>query len=278
MFVFRLILRFFFCICAAVLFNIGVSAYNAYAEAPYGTPVIDGTVDEIWNSSALYEINKVDTTLVPSKTETTGAFRVMWDKTNIYILVTVDKAGVDVHSGFTGAENDSVEFQLTDTGIFDGVNNMCDDKSTLVGIFRVDSSGASSGSGGGYLILKNDFCCAYKQDDDDKYTVEIAIPFFNVKPTAGHLFSLEIQINVNDSGNGRDGIVTWASSECLGWRDSSAHGAVLLLEEVSAETSAEDSNPVSPPSSDMFLLFGIDAVFCAVFSGTVLVISKKRRH
>ena len=54
------------------------------AEAAYGTPVIDGEIDNIWNST---NYNVLDNILGGDNTFYKGWFKVLWDDKNIYIFL-----------------------------------------------------------------------------------------------------------------------------------------------------------------------------------------------
>ena len=62
---------------------------EAYAKAIYGTPVIDGVADTVWDGAEIQYLNHVyqdDTTTTPS----VARFRSMWDENYVYFLVDVE--------------------------------------------------------------------------------------------------------------------------------------------------------------------------------------------
>ena len=76
------------------------------AEAAYGTPVIDGEIDNIWNST---NYNVLDNILGGDNTFYKGWFKVLWDDKNIYILAKVYSEQFS-NMDSSPWENDSVEF------------------------------------------------------------------------------------------------------------------------------------------------------------------------
>lgn len=242
-----------------------VLAAKIDADAHGGTPVIDGVRDRIWDRSEKNVIGIVDHVLVPSESKARGEFSLLWDDVNLYVFVTVDKHGDGIYAADGEGQSDSVEIFFTDTCVTSGHNNVTDEKSPLAGCFRVDCGGNLSGYGGYYEVIRNYVKYAYKETGKGKYSVEIAIPFFNTEPKENDKVSLELQINVNSEGKGRDGIIAWHSADCMGWRDSAEHGIVLLTDP------AKKDDP-APPTGDLLMI----AVPAAAASGIVLI-SKKRK-
>ncbi len=65
---------------------------------------------------------------------------------------------------------------------------------------------------------------------DKGYTLETAIPWrtLGVSPIAGRTIGIDVQINDDDSGNGRDGKLAWHSKNDNAWRNPQNFGQVLL--------------------------------------------------
>jgi len=232
---------------AAVLafLSLSVFARSLSAEANYSTIFVDGVAERAWEKAQAYKIEKIDTIMVPSNTDVTGEIKLLWDKEYLYVYVTVDKAGQSICSSYENEQNDSVEVFLTEKGIFDKKNNVTDEKSPDAGAFRIDSRGILSGYGGYYNVVKDRYKGAFSLNSNG-YAVELAIPFFSLTPKDGDVLSVEAHINVNSSGNGRDGIVTWMSENSFGWRDSAEHGALTLIEDKSPDTDGPVDIPAAP--------------------------------
>ncbi len=77
------------------------------AEAVYGTPTVDGTIDACWNDAKTYEISNAIFAWQGAK----GTVQMMWDENNLYALIRV-KDGVLNASNGNLYEQDSIEFFL----------------------------------------------------------------------------------------------------------------------------------------------------------------------
>lgn len=252
------------------------AASNAKINAAYGTVTIDGKIDDAWLAAEQQAITLVDKELIPSETKTTGALRTMWDENFLYVLIEVDKKGVAVitTAGGTEATDDCAEIGLTMNGDFTGSSNISGDV-PYAGCLRVVADGTKGGFGNLYNAVVDSFKGAMLVSGTT-YTVEYAIPWQDLKPAAGSVVSMEVQINDNSSG-ARDGLVNWASTPCYGWRDSLEHGAVVLAA-VPVVTEAETAAPVvedaavtdavvtaAPATADVFAIASVMFLLsCAV--------------
>ncbi len=257
------------------------AASNAKINAAYGTVTIDGIVDDVWLAAEQQPVVLVDKEVIPSETKTTGTVRTMWDENFLYVLVEVDKHGVEVYStpGGTEATDDCAELGLTMNGDFTGESNIPGDV-PYAGCLRVVADGTKGGFGNLYNAVVDSFKGALVISGTT-YTVEYAIPWQDLKPVPGHVVSMEVQINDNSSG-ARDGLVNWASTPCFGWRDSINHGAVVLaaapvvteaevVEEVAETAPAAEVVVTAPATADTVAL----AVAILLLS-TAAIISKKK--
>ncbi|MBR5762578.1 MAG: hypothetical protein IKX87_11215, partial [Lachnospiraceae bacterium] len=74
--------------------------------APYGSPLVDGAVDEIWSKAKSYDLLQARNSATSSATA-----KLMWDDNALYVLVDVKDATLDKASG-NAYEQDSVEVFL----------------------------------------------------------------------------------------------------------------------------------------------------------------------
>ena len=232
-----LALTMIFCMAASVS-----AASDAKMTAIYGTPKIDGELDDIWKNAEVQDVALVDEAVIPSETETRGTVRTMWDEKYFYVFIEVDKKGVPISAGGGKNENsdDCADVCLTLDGNFSASVNGGDEYS---GVYRVIEDGTYSGFGYIHDYLGDDNLGAFKRVADDKYNVEYAISWDDIEAKAGNIVSLEIQINDCTDG-ARTGLVTWASTPCYGWRESNEHGTVTLgAKDGSAPAAAEEIAP-----------------------------------
>ena len=77
-------------------------------EAAYGTPVIDGKIDEVWNKTNYNIIENCRTT---GATEYKGWFKVLWDNDRIYVLSRIYDRKPENVAGYAWY-NDSVDVYI----------------------------------------------------------------------------------------------------------------------------------------------------------------------
>ncbi|ORX23087.1 cellulose 1,4-beta-cellobiosidase [Thermoanaerobacterium sp. PSU-2] len=183
------------------------------ATAIYGTPVIDGKVDDIWNNIEPITTN----TWVLGSNGATATAKMMWDDKYLYVLAVVTDPNLN-KSSVNPYEQDSVE-------VFVDQNN---DKTTYYesddGQFRVNydneqSFGASTNSNG--------FKSATSLTESG-YIVEEAIPWTSITPSNGTVIGFDLQVNDADENGKRTGIVTWCDPSGNSWQDTSGFGNLML--------------------------------------------------
>ncbi|MDE4541380.1 endo-1,4-beta-xylanase [Thermoanaerobacterium sp. R66] len=183
------------------------------ATAIYGTPVIDGKVDDIWNNIEPITTN----TWVLGSNGATATAKMMWDDKYLCVLAVVTDPNLN-KSSVNPYEQDSVE-------VFVDQNN---DKTTYYesddGQFRVNydneqSFGASTNSNG--------FKSATSLTESG-YIVEEAIPWTSITPSNGTVIGFDLQVNDADENGKRTGIVTWCDPSGNSWQDTSGFGNLML--------------------------------------------------
>ena len=216
--------------------------------AKYGTPVIDGEMDEIWNETEVLQINRYQT----AWNGATGTGRVLWDENNLYVLIHVNDTELDKGSP-NPWEQDSIE-------VFVDENNA---KTTYYeaddGQYRVNYENETSFNPDS---IREGFESAVKVSGTS-YTVEVKIPFRSITPEAGTEIGFDLQIN-----DGRDGsrisIATWNDITGNGWQDPSVFGILALVKETPEEPGEPgepgDDKPSSPSSpSDSPVTLPVDS-------------------
>jgi len=182
-------------------------------NAAYGSPTIDGEIDEIWNEAPVLPIDRFQ----DAHNVSTGEARVLWDDKNLYVKVDVndtelDKTASDAH------EQDSVE----------------------VFIDEQNTKAASFGEGHGQYRVNFDNEQSFNPADisegfesvtvvnGTKYTVLMKIPFKTTDVENGHTIGFDVQIN--DAANGsRTGVAIWNDQTGMGWSDPSVFGNLKLI-------------------------------------------------
>lgn len=193
-------------------------------KAVYGTPIIDGEIDEIWAEAPVLPINQFQT----AHNGATGEARVLWDQENIYVLVEVNDTELD-KSASQPHEQDSVE----------------------VFIDEQNTKAASYGEGHGQYRVNYDNETSFNPADigegfesrtvvnGTNYLVEMKIPFKTTTLEAGQKIGFDVQIN--DAANGtRRSIAIWSDVNTgMGWSDPSVFGELTLVEALDEEPSME---------------------------------------
>ena len=196
-------------IVSALTFSVN-AADKLTADVKKGTITVDGVADDLWNNVDAIEIGRIkESGDSPNDgTGNTGTFKLMYDDSNLYVIVFVnDKTRFNSGSG-ADHQQDSVEIFLdplnTVTDTYDG-----DD-------FRFCMTADNFFSMSGAMAESN---VVYKAvDAGDTYVIEMAIAIKDAcadfKFAAGTTFGWDIQLNDCDTG-------ATARNHCKGWNDDS---------------------------------------------------------
>lgn len=252
---------------------------SATIQAAYGTPVVDGVLDDVWSKAEVSAVDNVDKVVIPSSTKTVGTLRTMWDEDYLYVFIEVDKKGVKVYQGEGGSKvdvdyYDCAEITFSLAGNFDILDVSASAEDT-VGDVRVFPDGTKTGFGFYYLSSAEDIVAVMKVTGEDTYVAEYAVPWNAVEPTEGHVVALEVQIN-DHSKPARDGLVTWASEEgCWGWQKTTVHGSVVLQAEVIDEPIEKPNENPSPETGDAL---SASVVLCLAGFSALSALKRKKTH
>ncbi len=182
-------------------------------QAPPGTPVMDGKIDEVWARAPI-----ISTAVYALGTDGAKAkVRLLWDEKHLYVLAEVadpllsDKAS-QAH------EKDSFEVFLDEnngkTPSFEG-----DDYQ-----FRVNFRNQKSWAGS----AREKYFDTAVAVTDSGYVAEMAITFQTVAGEAGARLGLELQVNDDNGAGRRTGISKWFDPTNESWRDTSGWGVLEL--------------------------------------------------
>lgn len=192
---------------------------NAYAAektvvAPYGTPVIDGVAEELWNRA---NYNTVGNCVLGDYDMYKGWFKVLWDENNIYILAKVYGSS------------------LSDTDVADSAHDAVDvyideDRAKTKGYeefdYQVRSNFKGKISGSNY-----DFEKAYAKTvvNDDSFTVEMSVPLKSGKTLKqGDKYGFEILMQSSATFFNSLTRYTWNCDNGWVWNDTSCFGCLKL--------------------------------------------------
>ena len=181
-------------------------------SAVKGTPIIDGTVDEIWNQAKEEPVR----IMTMAWQGATGTVKTLWDEKNIYVLVHVKDKTLNTDSK-NAYEQDSVELFLDE-------NN---DKSYYYqkddGQFRVSCKNeVTFGSNG----MREGFESAVKVTGDG-YLVEARIPLTSTAKK-GNVMGFDIQINDSNERGERISVAKFNDDSDNSWQSTARWGNLLL--------------------------------------------------
>ncbi|WP_025677594.1 endo-1,4-beta-xylanase [Paenibacillus massiliensis] len=182
------------------------------ATAAYGTPVIDGTVDAVWNTAPAIPVNRYQTAWQGA----TGVAKALWDEDYLYVLIQVNDAQLDKSSANVW-EQDSIEIFLDERN----------DKTTFYqeddGQYRVSYTNEASFNP---TSIANGFVSA-AQVSGTNYTVEAKIP---LRVTTGaNNTKLGFDVQINDAKDGaRQSVATWNDTSGNAYMDPSVFGILTL--------------------------------------------------
>lgn len=183
---------------------------NGRMVASFGSPVIDGEIDEIWESARVYVPQHMSENL-----ETSATFRALWDDRALYILAEVKDKNLSLESG-TPYMQDSVEVFLDE-------NN---DKTREYGVddvqFRVNYQNVKTSDKGD---VKRFYTCA--KQTNDGYIIEARIAL-RKRAENGRVMGIELQVN-DAVGSNRIGTLNLFDSTGMAWDNTGLFGEIILL-------------------------------------------------
>jgi endo-1,4-beta-xylanase len=191
--------------------------------AMFGTPVIDGTVDDVWVSATELPINRYQMAWQGAN----GISKVLWDNENLYVLIQVSDSQLDKSSA-NPWEQDSIE-------VFVDENNA---KTSFYedgdGQYRVNFDNETSFNP---ISIAEGFE-SKTHVSGNGYTVELKIPLKTITPVNSTKIGFDVQINDGQDG-ARQSAATWNDTTGLGYQDTSVFGELTLVK-------SEDSEPEKP--------------------------------
>jgi endo-1,4-beta-xylanase len=183
-------------------------------------PVIDGQADDAWQAGKTNAIAKKVYGKKVSADDVSGAFSMMWDDENLYILLTVTD-DAKVHTGEWGHNNDSVEIYID------------------LGNQKLDSYGKTdyqircewSKEGISVPIGRQLYDVTVAQADfDDGYAMEFAIPWRNLGGEVGEGDFIGIDVHINDNDkHSRETKLAWYASRDNSYRSPMLFGTAKLV-------------------------------------------------
>ena len=177
--------------------------------AYFGSPVIDGKVDQIWNTAP-----KVTPKYITGNLKTSATFRALWDDKALYILAEVKDNDLSVQSG-TPYMQDSFELFLDEN------NNKTQEYGADDLHFRVNYENTQTADNG---KIERFYTSAKKVKGG--YVIEARVALTN-KVANNKVLGIELQIN-DAKGANRAGTINVFDSTGSAWNDTRKFGQILL--------------------------------------------------
>ncbi|GAB2485637.1 hypothetical protein GCM10008929_08010 [Alkalibacterium psychrotolerans] len=218
-------------------------------QALYGTPDRTGGLDDIWEQAEVLSIDRYQLAWQGAQ----GVGRVLWDEDNLYVLIDVTTSSIDV-SAEEPWEQDSVEVFLEES------NDQAESYLTGTSHFRVNTEGVESVGD----WTENEMDSTRVFETNEWYSVELAIPWVTLSPSAGDSVGFDLQINDAQSGS-RESVAAWNDLSGQGYQNPSVFGELILL--------ADQGGSVDGASSANVIENNISVAVISIGSVLVLVIS-----
>jgi endo-1,4-beta-xylanase len=182
------------------------------ANVKAGTPVIDGTMDDMWKAC---DVLKTESKVMGDS----GAYaevRLLWDADYLYVLADVKDAKLS-DSNPNAWEQDSVEIML-DQNNGKTKSYQADDAQYRVSIKnKVSGTNTSSKMNSAVSVTATG------------YIVEAALPLSKVKGAEGVVMGFDIQVNDDNGGGARTSIRAWNDSSNTAYQNTSVFGTITFV-------------------------------------------------
>ncbi|MGP4039144.1 endo-1,4-beta-xylanase [Gracilibacillus sp. D59] len=203
-----------------------------HSTASYGTPEIDGSIDDVWSNAPALPINRYQMAWQGAN----GTAKILWDDNNLYVMFQVSDSNLD-KTNENAWEQDSIEVFVDENN---GKTASYEDDD---GQYRVNFDNETSFNP---ESIAEGFESATHVSDNG-YTVEVKIPFKTITPTADTKIGFDVQINDAQDG-ARQSAATWNDTTGAGYQDTSVFGVLTLEASSDPEPEPESDQPEKPGS------------------------------
>lgn len=208
--------------------------------ANYGTPVIDGETDKIWDSAEAFNIEKY----IQKRSGASAAVKVLWDNDYLYTLFEVK---TDTMNAMPLRKNwqDSVEIYISEDGHkTPGMDTYLDGDRMYRINFKNEQSFWKDTDAEGFI--------SEARVVEGGYIVEAAVPLKKIKPENGVTIGFDAQLNNSDSGSGESS-ARWSDWSETAYTSTERWGDLLLTgktDEAEKAVNAVNNDTVESVQSD----------------------------
>ncbi|MNO29662.1 Endo-1,4-beta-xylanase A precursor [compost metagenome] len=203
------------------------------STAKYATPVVDGTVDAVWNDAAPMSINRYQMAWQGAN----GVAKALWDDENLYLLVQVNDTQLN-KSSVNEYEQDSVEIFLDQNNAKTSFYQSDD------GQYRVNYDNETS-------FNPTSIAAGFESAthiSGTNYTVEVKIPLHGITPDNDTKLGFDVQINDAKDGS-RQSVAAWNDTTGTGYMDTSVYGVITLKGKSTGSEPTPKPTPTSPTAT-----------------------------
>lgn len=204
-----------------------------YISQTTQTITIDGDADE-----AYVRFREVGNELSGAigAPDITAIWSGLWDNTNLYIIVSVTDDDLSNDSGDTWYEDDGIEIYIDGDNSKD--RNYDNSNDIQYGFVWNTTDIQEGGNNPGGSVNGVDFITT---NTAEGYNLEVKIPWssIGVTPVIGNEIGIDIAINDDDGGDGRENKISWNCTVDDAWQNPSLFGTVVLTEEDSPNPDPE---------------------------------------
>lgn len=211
--------------------------------AAEGTPEVDGTVDDVWESAGIVTTDKQ--TLLAEGTDAaataTAEVRTLWEENTLYVLMEVTDAELNAEHSDPWAQ-DSVEIYV-DAGNYKNGPYRYDDTQIRISYENVVSFGTGDEA---FQAARVESATSVTEDG---YVVEAAISLLE-EGGLGTFHGLDFQVNDASTVDGvaaRTSIRNWADPTGLGYQSTARWGVGQLVAAVEEPTTPPTDGPTTEP-------------------------------
>jgi len=178
----------------------------------------------MWNNNSSLRLSNIVSGKIQNGRDLSAVWQSHWDDRFLYVRVdAIDD--MFVRDSKAPWSDDSIELYIDADG---SRSSQFDGKNDFHFIYRWKDRNVSLSKNSprrGNLGIRQTMTRT-----DKGYTLETSIPWstLGVRPIAGKMIGIDVQINDDDSGRGRDGKLAWYSKNDNAWKNPQNFGRILL--------------------------------------------------
>jgi len=186
-------------------------------EIGFGTPVIDGEVDYVWEGASTQHIVPQD-----DPANASGSWKALYDSENLYVIADISDDSL-MNDSASSYLDDSVEFYFDGGNTKDGPPLSGDNRQYTFGWATDEVQGTNTQLDGVEHV---------QVDTDTGWRIEIKLPWLSIQgtmPEARDLIGIDCFYNDDDDGgDSREAQIWTFATDGSAWNDASQWGTAVL--------------------------------------------------